>query len=458
MRQILITIALLALTLISFGQRQDGVSTQVKPKVQEPLKKELIESTVHKLGELMLNFYVIKDKGKAANEMLMSNHKKKKYDLLGGGVLANSLLEDLRSVTNDQHLMIKFYPDGDAAKDYVAQDQNKDRDYKPDESSLKRARIHNYGFKEVSILDMNIGYLKLDGFYDIRNSETTKTAAAAMEFLSHTNGIIIDLSENSGGDSATLQFLISYFFKVEPPTHFNTFHFRDGNDHYIEERTLPFVPGQRKPKTPLYLITGKNTFSAGEAFAYALKHLGRATVIGQTTGGGAHAADFKVINEYFDMSIPMARAINPITKTNWEGIGVKPDVEIEPGKAKEYAHASLIKVAMKQETDETLLPRYKWKLEELESNLNGVRLTENELRRFVGKFDGDRRIFIEDGKLKYQKGAGKIATLTPLSKTSFKSDTFLDVRIGADFDKDELIGLRLYLESGQFNLAKKVGH
>lgn len=430
--------------------------TTINAKAQDSLNKVFIDSTVVKVGNLMLDYYIIKDKGEAANKMLLSNLKKKKYYSLNGGELANALLEDLQSVANDKHLMIKFYSKGDAATDYLAEAKNENEDYIPNELSLKRSRIHNYGFKEVSILNMNIGYLKLDGFYDIRNPESTKVAAAAMDFLSHTNGIILDLSENTGGDSAALQFLMSYFFPIEPATHYNTFHFRDGKDNYLEERTLPYVPGNRKSKTPLYVITSENTFSAGEAMAYSLKHLKRATIIGQTTGGGAHAADFKLINDFFDMSIPMARAINPITKTNWEGLGVKPDVEIEMKKAKDYAHAELIKTAMKQENDEILLARYKWKFEELESNLNEFSYEEVSLDKYVGSFEGDRMIYIENGILKYQKGEGKIATLTPLNKTSFKSDTFSDIRISFDFDDDTLMGLKFYLELGQFYLAKKM--
>lgn len=424
-------------------------------KAQEPLNQTLVDSTVIRLGNLMLDYYIIKDKGIKANKMLIKNLKQKKYYSLDGGELANMLVEDLRSVTKDKHLMIKFYPEGDASTDYLAQAKNENDDFTPSELSLKRARTHNYGFKEVSILNMNIGYLKLDGFYDIRNPETTKTAAAAMEFLSHTDGIIIDLSDNTGGDPATLQFLISYFFKVEPATHYNTFHFRDGKDNYNEKYTLPYVPGKRKLKTPIYVIINENTFSAGEAFAYSLKELSRATIIGKTTKGGAHAADFKLINDYFDMSIPMARAINPISNSNWEGIGVLPDVEMEMEKAKDYAHVELIKIAMKNENDELLLARYKWKLEELESNLNELQLSENDLKKFIGKFDGNRRVFVENGKLKYQRENGKIAILTPLNKTSFKTDTFPHIRINFDFDNDVLIGLKFYFESGQFYLAKK---
>ncbi len=443
----LLNVILLCLFFFSFT---------AKVLAQEPLKNSLVDSTVIKLGNLMRDYYILKEKGELLNNLLLSNLKNKKYYTKTGPKLANLLLEDLQSAANDKHLMIKFYENGDASKDYPETTAPIDEDYTPSEASLKKGRLTNYGFTEVSILDMNIGYLKLNGFFDIRNPEVTAAATAAMNFLAHTNGIILDLSDNTGGDAATLQFLISYFFKADPQTHYNTFHFRDGNDHYIEERTLPFVPGLRLSKTPLYVITSNKTFSAGEACAYSLKNLGRATIIGQTTGGGAHAADFKLINDYFDMSIPMARALNPITKTNWEGVGVTPDIEMDLTNAKLYAHVALLKTAMKKETDQVLRSNYQWTLENLEAQLIKFSITENELKKFVGKYDGDRSVFIENGYLKYRRGQGKVATLTPLTKFSFKSDTFNDVRIGFDIDGDNIMGMKLYLQSGQFNLARKL--
>lgn len=423
---------------------------------QDPLNRSFVDSTVIKLSEIMLDYYILKDKGKEASEILKNNLKQKKYYSFNGGELANELVKDLHAITNDKHLMIKFYPEGNAEVDYLFEETNKDKDYEPNKNALKRSRRNNYGFKEVSVSNLNIGYLKFNGFYDIRNSETTKTTAAAMEFLSHTNGLILDLTDNTGGDPNTLQFLFSYFFAVEPPTHYNTFHFRDGSDNYIEKYTLPYTPGSRLSNVPLFVIIGENTFSAGEALAYALKALKRATIIGNVSGGGAHAADFKLINKYFDMSIPLARAINPITNTNWEGVGVIPDVEIDLNKAKEYAQAELIKTALKNENDESLISAYEWRLEELEAILTEFQYNEKDLKKFIGDFEGDRKVFIENGILKYQRGEGEIATLTPLKEHSFKANTFSNVRIKFIFKKDTLKEMKFYLESGQYYLAKKI--
>ncbi len=79
---------------------------------------------------------------------------------------------------------------------------------------------------------------------------------------------------------------------------------------------------------PLYVLTSHDTFSGGEEFCYNLKNLKRATLIGETTGGGAHPVSGHRIDDHFMIGVPFARAINPVSKTNWEGTGVEPDIKV----------------------------------------------------------------------------------------------------------------------------------
>jgi C-terminal processing protease CtpA/Prc len=79
---------------------------------------------------------------------------------------------------------------------------------------------------------------------------------------------------------------------------------------------------------PAYVLTSNRTFSGGEEFTYDLKNLKRATIIGETTGGGAHPVAGHRIDDHFTIGVPFAKAINPISKTNWEGTGVEPDVKV----------------------------------------------------------------------------------------------------------------------------------
>lgn len=125
--------------------------------------------------------------------------------------------------------------------------------------------------------------------------------------------------------------IISYVFNSEP-VHLNNFYSRE--DHFISQSwTLPYVPGKRYIDKPVFVLTSGRTFSAAEEFAYNLKNLNRATIIGEVTGGGANPGKIHQLTKHFSVFIPDGRAINPISQTNWEGKGVIPDIETTHVKA-----------------------------------------------------------------------------------------------------------------------------
>jgi C-terminal processing protease CtpA/Prc len=156
------------------------------------------------------------------------------------------------------------------------------------------------------------------------------TAVAAMNFLANVDAIIIDLRENGGGDPKMIALVSTYLFSQ--PTHLNDLWERKG-DTTQQYWTLPYVPGKRLDAKPAYVLTSKQTFSGAEEFSYNLKNLKRATLVGETTGGGAHPVSGHRIDDHFMIGVPFARAINPISKTNWEGTGVEPDVKVAAAEA-----------------------------------------------------------------------------------------------------------------------------
>lgn len=417
---------------------------------QEHLSQTEVTEVVQKTASLMSDFYVIKEKGQAMSKALLDKLNRGNYNSLNGGELADILIKDLRSISNDFHLMMKFYPEGGASQYYEIEEDNVSR-----ENRIERARENNYSIQQVSILSGNIGLLKLNGFSDSQNMEAIQALASSMNLLTHTNALIIDLRDNSGGDPDMVQFLMSYFFEGEA-IHYNTFHFRDGKDNYIEKYTLPYVPGRKNATRPLYLLIGKKTFSAGEAFAYALKHLKRATIIGETSRGGAHGSEFKLINDRFDMSIPVARAINPITGSNWEGKGVAPDHEIDEEKAQNLAHMMAFEAVIDAVEDGPAKLAHEWNFLPLKSMLFPSNPSEELLKKYVGRYDEGRRVFLEKGQLKYQRDNGSISTLKAISTTDFTSDQFSDIRLRFDIYEGEVMGLLLYLENGQSVLSRKL--
>jgi C-terminal processing protease CtpA/Prc len=85
------------------------------------------------------------------------------------------------------------------------------------------------------------------------------------------------------------------------------------------------------------VLTSKRTFSGAEEFSYDLKNLKRATIVGEITGGGAHPVSGHRIDDHFMIGVPSARAVNPISKTDWEGTGVEPDIKVPADEALDVA-------------------------------------------------------------------------------------------------------------------------
>jgi C-terminal processing protease CtpA/Prc len=192
----------------------------------------------------------------------------------------------------------------------------------------------NFGFQKLERLAGNIGYLDLRAFAPA--ALTGETAAAAMNFLSNSGAVIIDLRKNGGGDPATVSLIASYLFGPQP-VHLNDLYNRQ-RDQTQQYWTLPYVPGRKLAGKDVYVLTSSDTFSGGEEFTYDLKTQKRATIIGETTGGGAHPVSGRRINEHFIIGVPSGRPINPITKGDWEGAGVEPDVKVSAEQALSTAH------------------------------------------------------------------------------------------------------------------------
>ncbi len=182
----------------------------------------------------------------------------------------------------------------------------------------------NCAFQKVENLDGNIGYVKFNAFFDV--DDCGATAAAAMNFVAGAKALVIDLRENGGGQPAMVSYIASYLFSKR--THLNDIWVR-GSGRTDEFWSRNDVPGRKfGGEKPVYVLTSSRTFSGGEEFTYDLKAQKRATIVGETTGGGAHPVSGHRIDEHFMIGVPFARAINPITHTNWEGTGVEPDVKV----------------------------------------------------------------------------------------------------------------------------------
>lgn len=197
----------------------------------------------------------------------------------------------------------------------------------------------NSGFRRVEILEGNVGYIDFWGFDNV-NERSRERAEAAMTMIADTDAIIFDLRNNGGGSADMVRFLSSYLF--EGRVHLNSIYWKSSNTT-SEFWTFDEVNGKTHPKTPVYVLTSSDTFSAAEEFAYNLKAQKRAAIIGEVTKGGANPWKFFDLEHGFQVAIPIAKAINPITKSNWEGVGVQPDIEISRDKAFDVAYELALK-------------------------------------------------------------------------------------------------------------------
>jgi retinol-binding protein 3 len=282
-------------------------------KIDAATRTRVIDGAIADLNE----FYVFPDTAKKMEDSLRTRQKKGEYDsVTDGDAFATMLTENLREVSHDKHLRVGFSP-APLPERPPGPDPNSVAQYRKEMEQI------NCGFEKVEILDGNVGYLKFDMFAD--PDVCGPTAVAAMNFLANVDAIIFDLRENGGGDPKMIALISTYLFAK--PTHLNDLWERktDTTEQYW---TLPYVPGKRLDAKPAYVLTSKETFSGAEEFSYNLKNLKRATIIGETTGGGAHPVSGHRIDDHFTIGVPFARAINPISKTNWEGTGVEPDVKV----------------------------------------------------------------------------------------------------------------------------------
>jgi len=273
---------------------------------------------------LLDSFYVFPEVARRMGDSLRARLARKTYDSYTNGIMfATRLNDDLAEIAHDKHLRVDYsaralppdesLPVGAPPPPPSPEDQAREREF------LDRI---NCGFVRAEQLPGNVGYLKFNMFVDVDLCATT--ASAAMTFLAGTRALIIDLRENGGGSPGMVAFVSSYLF--DRRTHLNDLWTRR-TGKTEEFWTRDSVPGRRfGGEKPIYVLTSARTFSGAEEFTYNLKTLKRATIVGETTGGGAHPVAGHRIDEHFIIGVPFARAINPITHTNWEGVGVKPDV------------------------------------------------------------------------------------------------------------------------------------
>ncbi|NPD47285.1 S41 family peptidase [Lentimicrobium sp. S6] len=332
-------------------------------KAQEiQITNEYKENTIKEISVLIRRNYVLKEKRNDIASKLSKIYQERLYDTIKTAYsFAYQFTSDLYEISNDGHFAIMYDPSRVAEMRIEDDDEPNKEELKLLEESQKRRleerKRNNFGFKKVEILSGNIGYLDFRSFRS--DSLALETAHGAMSFLSNSDALIIDLRKNHGGSAAMLKLLASYFFDETPILLGEIYN--GLSDETQQFWTNPDIAQYKIPEIDLYILISKKTYSAAEEFAYDLQQLKRATIVGEHSGGGAHMVTEMIINDDFYIFMPFAGAINPITKSNWEGVGVLPDYEVSAEKALITSRILILQKFINETSDE----EYKKKLETL---------------------------------------------------------------------------------------------
>src|SRR5688572_21259879 len=310
---------------------------QVTPVPSGPstVGKSERDNVIEALATKLTAVYVLPEAVERITQALRSTNSAGEYDGKAPNEFADAIGRTLRNASRDKHFAVFYEPAATVSPGAAT-------------LSVEQRERLNFGFGKLERLRGNVGYLELVSFPNL-SQQSAETASALLSTLANFDAIILDLRRNSGGNTPMVAFIATYFFDTR--IHLTDAYWRDTNET-SQFWTATFVPGRRAARQPLYILTSTSTFSAAEDFCYSMQNLKRALVVGETTGGGAHSSRGpQRLTQSFTAIIPAGRSISPVTKTNWEGTGVTPDIETPAYAALGVAHLHALRSLLEGETD-----------------------------------------------------------------------------------------------------------
>ncbi len=374
------------------------------------IKREVVDS----LSKALAKNYIFPDTAQRMGAYIENRLKAGSYDkMMSGNAFAQALTTDIRSVYNDAHLSISYDPQ----MQHNLADTTTGNAAEKRRQNLAEYAQQNFGFKKLEILNGNIGYVSFDRFYGF-NDYAKEVVNTAFSFLKNTNALIIDLRNNGGGSPDMEKYICS--FLVPPGTQLSSVYER--RTHHIETAFTyqPSIAVSFVGK-PIYILVNRRSFSAAEALCYDLQNIHRATIIGETTGGGAHLVGPNSISNGFIGLIPFARAISPVTGTDWEAVGVQPDVRINADSSLDAAVLLYYNYQLSKTKDSAETKGIIWSRDMLEAKLHPYHADSSIAKTYIGIY-ASRLISFENGQLYYTGANGKKSKLVALSSNLYKID------------------------------------
>lgn len=429
---------LAAVVIPSFCQAQGATP----PVVDIP---RLMDSVALRLAQ----HYIFPAEARRMGAFVQDQARKKVYEPLAADPkrVLKQLQTDLQAAHHDPHLFVEYNPALATASR---------RSPQPTAEELAQARkywvANNYLFKKAEVLPGNLGYFPFTGFVpDLAGAKPA--ISAGLQFLANTNALIIDLRENMGGSPEMVNLLESYFFKEK--THLNDLINRSTNDttvFFADPAKVPFTVSM-----PVYILTSHHTFSGAEDFAYAMQMAKRATVVGETTGGGAHPTRPVSVGQGFVVSIPYARSLNPVTHTDWEGTGVVPDVKVEASQALAKAQELALRAQRQTASSEQEKRQMDYLLDELAAQRPAAQVPVSQLQPYTGTY-GPLTIYLTGNKLfcKNADAGNLITELRPIAPHRFVLDDNAHVEFVQD-SPGKCRRIKLYVSDGNVFEERRKG-
>lgn len=405
-------VVILLLACSAPGYSQETVDRP--PVINSQLRQRLVDNITRELKER----YVAPEKTEHIAAHIRTKLQSGAYEKIKtANELASALTNDLRTASKDLHLLVTYNPALERAlKSAPPLPSSELPELPPTPEQLTKNRHSNYNFRKLEVMSGNVGYLELRSFVDLNQSKDT--AAAAMNFLANTDAVIIDLRRNPGGFINLEIFLASYFYGVDTVELLSRYH-REG-DVTVREWTLRDVPGKRLQYADLYILTSRETGSAGEGFAFILQQRQRAKIIGEQTSGAGYGNKEFPVGDGFVFYVSTFRQFDPRTGRGWQEVGVKPDIAVPSERALSVAHFEAIKNLADKTTDAGRKQQLSWLAGLLQFEAQGAKQIANAvLESYTGNYDGKIVVSLEQHQLYFLGASGVKRKLYALADETF---------------------------------------
>jgi hypothetical protein len=380
------------------------ISTAPASAVARPLDRQAQREVVSKLKTALRENYVFPDRIPAMAAELDRRVQPEPIDV---EPFAASLAQGLVKASEDLHFSVAFDPD-EVAANRRAQEEGQ----ATSQAQRDSERAANFGFRDARRLDGGLAYVRFDFFADPQYGQ--ETAAGAMRFAEGAKGLIFDLRYNNGGVLEMAQFLMSYLYPAgKEQKLFDYYYTEHGVSVERSQWSLAAVPGQRSGDIPVVVLTGSTSFSAAEWMAFSLQRLGRATIIGERTAGGAHPVTRVPINDQFMLQTPIGQIRDPVKGQDFEGVGVTPDLAVPASGALLAAQKFLLQRLAKEGDKEA-----QWALIPIEFTISGKIASPTDLDAAVGAYEGRSLVRTPTG-LAYHWREHLVLGLDPIGEDLF---------------------------------------